>query len=449
MGETLFFCTSCGHESGKWLGQCPGCGEWNCFAEQPAVKKRKARPAARRGASPVPVTEAVAAATPRMTSGLEGLDRVLGGGLVPGSLVLVAGEPGVGKSTLLLQMAASLAARGETVVYVTAEESVEQVAVRARRIGQASDRLLLFPETSCEAVVQRLADPAPALVVVDSVQAMVVEEAEGIAGSVGQVRQAAAAFQLLAKTRGVPIVLVGHVTKEGSIAGPKLLEHLVDVVLALEGEPDHDLRVLRAAKNRFGTVAEIALYSMTDVGMESVRNPSAWLLEDRQAGSPGSAVAVAMEGTAPLLVEIQALVAPSSLGTPRRVAQGLDGSRLALLLAVLERRTAHQFGDRDVFVNLVGGLRLREPALDLAVAVALVSSSMDRPVPQDLAVFGEIGLLGEVRAVSRTSERVREAAALGFERVAMAARSVRSGLELPAVSIANVTDLVELLARRD
>ncbi len=449
MGETLFFCTSCGHESGKWLGQCPGCGEWNCFAEQPAVKKRKARPAARRGASPVPVTEAVAAATPRMTSGLEGLDRVLGGGLVPGSLVLVAGEPGVGKSTLLLQMAASLAARGETVVYVTAEESVEQVAVRARRIGQASDRLLLFPETSCEAVVQRLADPAPALVVVDSVQAMVVEEAEGIAGSVGQVRQAAAAFQLLAKTRGVPIVLVGHVTKEGSIAGPKLLEHLVDVVLALEGEPDHDLRVLRAAKNRFGTVAEIALYSMTDVGMESVRNPSAWLLEDRQAGSPGSAVAVAMEGTAPLLVEIQALVAPSSLGSPRRVAQGLDGSRLALLLAVLERRTAHQFGDRDVFVNLVGGLRLREPALDLAVAVALVSSSMDRPVPQDLAVFGEIGLLGEVRAVSRTSERVREAAALGFERVAMAARSVRAGLELPAVSIANVTDLVELLARRD
>jgi len=384
-----------------------------------------------------------------MTSGLEGLDRVLGGGLVPGSLVLVAGEPGVGKSTLLLQMAASLAARGETVVYVTAEESVEQVAVRARRIGQASDRLLLFPETSCEAVVQRLADPAPALVVVDSVQAMVVEEAEGIAGSVGQVRQVAAAFQLLAKTRGVPIVLVGHVTKEGSIAGPKLLEHLVDVVLALEGEPDHDLRVLRAAKNRFGTVAEIALYSMTDVGMESVRNPSAWLLEDRQAGSPGSAVAVAMEGTAPLLVEIQALVAPSSLGSPRRVAQGLDGSRLALLLAVLERRTAHQFGDRDVFVNLVGGLRLREPALDLAVAVALVSSSMDRPVPQDLAVFGEIGLLGEVRAVSRTSERVREAAALGFERVAMAARSVRSGLELPAVSIANVTDLVELLARRD
>lgn len=449
MGETLFFCTSCGHESGKWLGQCPGCGEWNCFAEQPAVKKRKARPAARRGASPVPVTQAVAAATPRMTSGLEGLDRVLGGGLVPGSLVLVAGEPGVGKSTLLLQMAASLAERGETVVYVTAEESVEQVAVRARRIGQASDRLLLFPETSCEAVVQRLADPAPALVVVDSVQAMVVEEAEGIAGSVGQVRQVAAAFQLLAKTRGVPIVLVGHVTKEGSIAGPKLLEHLVDVVLALEGEPDHDLRVLRAAKNRFGTVAEIALYSMTDVGMESVRNPSAWLLEDRQAGSPGSAVAVAMEGTAPLLVEIQALVAPSSLGSPRRVAQGLDGSRLALLLAVLERRTAHQFGDRDVFVNLVGGLRLREPALDLAVAVALVSSSMDRPVPQDLAVFGEIGLLGEVRAVSRTSERVREAAALGFERVAMAARSVRSGLELPAVSIANVTDLVELLARRD
>jgi DNA repair protein RadA/Sms len=397
----------------------------------------------------MPVTEAVATVTARVTSGLEGLDRVLGGGLVPGSLVLVAGEPGVGKSTLLLQVAASLAGRGETVVYVTAEESAEQVAVRAQRIGQASERLLLFPETSCEAVVQRLAELEPALVVVDSVQAMVVEEADGIAGSVGQVRQVAAAFQLLAKTRGVPVVLVGHVTKEGSIAGPKLLEHLVDVVLALEGEPDHDLRVLRAAKNRFGTVAELALYSMTDVGMEGVRNPSAWLLEDRQVGSPGSAVAVAMEGTAPLLVEVQALVAPSSLGSPRRVAQGLDGSRLALLVAVLERRTGLRFADQDVFVNLVGGLRLREPALDLAVAAALVSSSADRPVPADLAVFGEVGLLGEVRAVSRTSERVREAAALGFERVAMAARSADARLELPAVPIVNVSGLVELLAGRD
>jgi DNA repair protein RadA/Sms len=449
MAETVFFCTSCGHESGKWLGQCPGCGEWNSYTEQPGATKSKARPAARRGASPMPVTEAVAAATARVTTGLEGLDRVLGGGLVPGSLVLVAGEPGVGKSTLLLQVAASLAAHGETVVYVTAEESAEQVAVRARRIGQASERLLLFPETSCEAVVQRLAEQAPALVVVDSVQAMIVEEADGIAGSVGQVRQVAASFQALAKTRGVPVVLVGHVTKEGSIAGPKLLEHLVDVVLALEGEPDHDLRVLRAGKNRFGTVAELALYSMTDAGMEAVRNPSAWLLEDRQAGSPGSAVAVAMEGTAPLLVEVQALVAPSSLGSPRRVAQGLDGSRLALLVAVLERRTGLRFADQDVFVNLVGGLRLREPALDLAVATALVSSSVDRPVPADLAVFGEVGLLGEVRAVSRTSERVREAAALGFERVALAARSAGANVELPTVPITNVSDLVELLARRD
>ncbi len=449
MADTVFFCTSCGHESGKWLGLCPGCGAWNSFAEQPTAAKRKAGSVARRGVDPIPVTEAVAAATARVNTGLEGLDRVLGGGLVAGSLALVAGEPGVGKSTLLLQVAATMAARGETVVYVTAEESAEQVAVRARRIGQVSDRLLLYPETSCEAVIQRLAELAPSLVVVDSVQTMIVEESDGIAGSVSQVRQVAAAFQQLAKTRGVPVVLVGHVTKEGSIAGPKLLEHLVDVVLGLEGEPDHDLRVLRAGKNRFGTVAELALYSMTDAGMEGVRNPSAWLLEDRQAGAPGSAVAAAMEGTAPLLVEVQALVVPSALGSPRRVAQGLDGSRLALLVAVLERRTPLQFGDRDVFVNLVGGLRLREPALDLAVAVALVSSSVDRPVPADLAVFGEVGLLGEVRAVSRTSERVREAAALGFGRVAMPARGARADLELPAVPIANVTDLIELLARHD
>ena len=394
----------------------------------------------------MPVTQAVSAATARVSAGSEGLDRVLGGGLVPGSLVLVAGEPGVGKSTLLLQVAASIAARGGTVVYVTAEESSEQVALRARRIGEAPDRLFLFPETSCEAVVQQLAEQSPALVLVDSVQTMIVEGAEGIAGSVGQVRQVAAAFQLLAKTRDVPVVLVGHVTKEGAIAGPKLLEHIVDVVLSLEGEPDHDLRVLRATKNRFGNVSEIALYSMTDAGMEGVRNPSAWLLEDRQAGSPGSAVGGAMEGSAPLLVEVQALVAPSSLGSPRRVAQGLDGSRLALLLAVLERRTSLQFGDRDVFVNLVGGLRLREPALDLALAVALVSSLADRPVPADIAVFGEVGLLGEVRAVSRTSERVREAAALGFSRAAVAARSARSDFELPVVPIANVADLGELLA---
>ena len=393
----------------------------------------------------MPVSEAAAESNERVATGIEGMDRVLGGGLVPGSLILVAGEPGVGKSTLLLQVAASLAAEEAPAVFVSGEESARQVALRAQRIDGVSPHLLLMAETSCEAVLAEVEALEPGLVVVDSVQTMVVEEVEGLAGSVGQVRQVAARFQHLAKTRGVPVILVGHVTKEGSIAGPKLLEHLVDVVMSLEGEPGHDLRVLRAAKNRFGTVAELALYSMSDRGLEAVRNPSAWLLEDRRAGASGSAVAVALEGTVPLLVEVQALVAGSVLGTPRRVSQGFDNSRLALLLAVLERQVGVGFADRDVFVNLVGGLSLREPALDLAVAAALLSSISDRPLPGDVAVFGEIGLLGEVRAVSRAVDRVREAAALGFGRVALPARSASANLELPTIAIASVGDLMQIL----
>jgi len=447
--DTLFFCGQCGHETAKWTGRCPGCGEWNSLAERPAVKRPKAaRGPLRRGTPPQSVAAAAAEQVERTSTGVEGVDRVLGGGLVPGSLVLVAGEPGVGKSTLLLQVAAAIAGDGAPAIYITGEESARQVALRAQRVGGLNPHLLLLPETSCEAVLAELEDLGPSLVVVDSVQTMVVEEAEGVAGSVGQVRQVAARFQHLAKTTGVPTVLVGHVTKDGAIAGPKLLEHLVDVVMSLEGEPGHDLRVLRAAKNRFGTVAELALYSMTDHGMVAVRNPSAWLLEDRRPNAAGSAVAVALEGTAPLLVEVQALVAPSSLGTPRRVTQGFDGPRLALLLAVLERQAGVSFADRDVFVNLVGGLSLREPALDLAVAAALLSSAGDRPLPADVVVFGEIGLLGEVRAVSRAADRAREAAALGFSRVALPERNAGAELALAAVPISAVGDLVALLGAR-
>jgi DNA repair protein RadA/Sms len=450
--DITFFCTDCGHESSKWLGQCPGCGGWNTYAEEPKAPKkgRTAQAVApRRGARAVPVTEAAAEAAPRTPTGLDGVDRVLGGGLVPGSLVLVAGEPGIGKSTLLLQVAAALAEESGPVVYVTGEESAEQVALRARRIDGLKPELLLLPETSCEAVLAQLEDHTPQLVVVDSIQTMTAEDLDSVAGSVSQVRQVAARLQHLAKTRGIPVVLVGHVTKEGHIAGPKLLEHLVDVVLSLEGEPGHDLRVLRAGKNRFGTVAELALYSMSGSGLESVQNPSAWLLEDRRRGVPGSVVAAALEGTAPLLVEVQALVTPSTLGTPRRVTHGFDGSRLALLVAVIERHAGIRFSDRDIFLNLVGGLSLREPALDLAIGMALVSSAADRPVPTDIAVFGEIGLLGEVRAVSRSSERVREAAALGFERVALPARDAAADLPLPTLPIASVTDLVGLLRGAD
>jgi len=440
-----FFCSACGNETSKWMGRCPRCGEWNSLVEQPTERTSPAATARRRQAAPVSVAEAAATIVERVRCGLEGVDRVLGGGLVPGSLVLVAGEPGVGKSTLLLQVASAFAGVGRKVLYVTAEESAQQVALRARRLGSTPAGLLLLAETSCEATLAQVEDDLPGLLVVDSVQTMVCESVEAVAGSVSQVRQVAASFQELAKTRSVPTVMIGHVTKEGMIAGPKLLEHLVDVVLWLEGEPGHDLRVLRAGKNRYGNIAELALFSMTEAGMEGVRNPSAWLLEDRRSGAPGSAVAVAIEGTAPLLVEVQALVAPSSLGTPRRVAQGLDSARLALLLAVLERHAGIRFADRDVYVNLVGGLTLREPALDLAVAAALLSSARDRPLPPDLALAGEVGLLGEVRAVSRAADRVREAAALGFGRMVLAARDAATELALPTVAVERVAQLAELL----
>ncbi len=446
--EELFYCTDCGHESRKWLGRCPGCGGWNSFAAQPrpATGRAGGGPAPRRGAEPVALDTAAKAVVDRIPVGLEGVDRVLGGGVVPGSLLLLAGEPGIGKSTLLLQAAAALARESAPAVYISGEESAQQVALRARRLGVVTPHLLLLPETYCESVIDHLQSTTPSVVVVDSVQTMAVEGESGVAGSVAQVRQVAARFQNLAKTRDIPVVLVGHVTKDGAIAGPKLLEHLVDVVLALDGEPGHDLRVLRSSKNRFGNASELALFAMTERGLEGVRNPSAWLLEDRQAGAAGSAVAVALEGSAPLLVEVQALVSPSNLGTPRRVAHGLDPSRLALLLAVLERRAGLAVGDRDVFVNLVGGLALREPALDLAVAAALVSAAADRPLPPDLAVYGEIGLLGEVRAVSRAAERAREAAALGFTRAALPTRNAGGALALEAVPVARVGDLRRLLA---
>ncbi|MEJ2582288.1 MAG: DNA repair protein RadA, partial [Acidobacteriota bacterium] len=402
-----------------------------------------------RGVPAVPVTEAAAVPSELLATGLDGLDRVLGGGLVAGSLVLLAGEPGIGKSTLLLQVAAELARKHGPVVYVTGEESAEQVALRARRIDGLHRDLLLLPETSCDAVLAQLEALEPRLVVVDSVQTAVLDNLEAIAGSVSQVRQVASRFQHFAKTHGVPVILVGHVTKEGSIAGPKLLEHLVDVVTSLEGEPGHDLRALRAGKNRYGTIAELALYSMTGKGLEPVQNASAWLLEDRRSDAAGSAVAVALEGSVPLLVEVQALVSPSVLGTPRRVAHGFDSSRLALLLAVLERHAGVAFAERDVFVNLVGGLSLREPALDLAVAAALASSAADVPLAAELAIFGEIGLLGEVRAVSRAAERVREAAALGFGRVALPTRDANGKLNLPATAISTVVDLPRLLVANE
>ena len=440
---SVFECTACGQQSTKWLGRCPGCGGWNTL-EQVAVEKR-ARPSAPT-AEPVPLTHAELADVGRTPCGIAGFDRVLGGGLVPGSVLLLAGEPGVGKSTLLLQVAASVAAAGRTVLYVSAEESARQVALRARRLGCAEDGILLLAEPLVESVTATAQRVRPALVVVDSVQTMVSERVPAVAGTVTQVREVAGQLADLAKRDGPSVVLVGHITKEGMVAGPKSLEHLVDVVLDFAGGTGHPHRTLRATKNRFGPAMELALFAMGDRGLREVDNASAVLLADRRAGAAGSAVAVVLEGTTPLLVEVQALVSRSPLANPRRVAQGVDAGRFALLLAVLEKRAGVRLADRDVFLNVVGGVIVDEPALDAAVAAAVMSSAADRPLPADLAVFGEVGLLGEIRGVSRAEERLREAAALGFTRCALPASAVPSAPAIATLPLETVVDLARLLA---
>lgn len=436
-------CAACGQRSQKWLGRCPSCGGWNSFEPVP----ERLRDVTPRGPSvePLPLSSADLQDAPRLVTGIVGFDRALGGGLVPGSVVLLAGEPGVGKSTLLLQVAAAASSRGP-VLYVSAEESGRQVALRARRLGCAVDGVRLLAESSVEAALEAARALAPALIIVDSVQTMFSDRIPAVPGSVTQVREVASLLMDHAKRGGPPIVMVGHVTKEGTVAGPKALEHLVDVVLDFGATGGHPHRILRATKNRFGPAMELALFSMGDRGLEAVGDPSTALLADRLLGAPGSAVAVVLEGASPLLVEVQALVSRSSLANPRRVAQGMDGGRLALLLAVLEKRAGVRLGDRDVFLNVVGGVVVDEPALDAAVAAAVLSSAAERALPGDLALFGEVGLLGEIRAVSRPADRVREAAALGFRRCAAPASSAPAAEGIVVTALETVADLVALLA---
>jgi DNA repair protein RadA/Sms len=444
----VFECTACGQRSPKWLGRCPNCGGWNSFEQVPEQLRSIERE--RREAAPaISLADTGLAEAPRITSGVAGFDRVLGGGLVPGSVVLLAGEPGVGKSTLLLQVAARRAVVAP-VVYVSAEESARQVALRAHRLGCVHPNVLLLAEPVVELVVARARELRPSLLIVDSVQTMLSDRVPAVPGSVTQVREVASQLLDLAKRDGPPIVLVGHITKEGLVAGPKSLEHLVDAVVEFSGGSSHPHRLLRATKNRFGPALELALFAMTDRGLHEIDNPSAVLLSDRRTGEAGSAVAVVLEGTTPLLVEVQALVARSPLANPRRVAQGVDAGRLALLLAVLEKRAGVRLGDRDVFVNVVGGIEVEEPALDLALAAAVISSASERPLPADLAFFGEVGLLGEVRAVSRPQERLREARALGFARCAVPASTPPAGRsEVELVALGDVADLSPLLQMLD
>ena len=438
--KTIFSCQQCGAQSPKWQGRCDDCGAWNAFVEEmaaPAAALTGAAPTLGGGAARRYADVQVAVAD-RLSTGIGEFDRVLGGGFVPGSLVLLGGEPGIGKSTLLLQAAATFAATIGPVLYASGEESEHQIKRRGERLGIGDVPLYLLAETCVERVLEAVDRVKPSLLIVDSIQTVFSLKVPSAPGSVGQVRQAATDFLFTAKGRNLPIVVVGHVTKDGSLAGPKVLEHVVDTVLYFEGPQHHAHRVVRAVKNRFGAVSELGVFEMTSEGLRPVANPSALFLAERPKNVPGSSVLCAIEGSRPILVEVQALVGAAVYGNARRTASGLDQNRLSLLLAVLDKRVGLNVGADDVFVNVAGGLVIEEPAADLAVVAAVASSLRNRPVRSDTAVFGEVGLAGEVRGTTRAAARIREAAQLGFTRCVVpegniAAGDVPGGMTIAAV----------------
>ncbi len=421
--RSRFVCSACGATSLRWAGRCPECGEWNALVEE-VLERAAARGERAPAVAARPLAEVGVAEAARVSTGTAELDRLLGGGIVPGGLYLLGGEPGIGKSTLLLQVAGRLAREGRKVLYLAGEESPGQIKLRAERLGVAGNGLLIAAGTALDSLMSTCDEIGPEVVICDSVQTVYSPAISSAPGSVSQVRAAAGSLQGFCKTRGAAAFLVGHVTKEGWIAGPKTLEHLVDAVLLFEGDTHHDYRVLRAQKNRYGSTQEIAVFRMTGAGLEAVDNPSAFFLDPARSlrPAPGSAHVACLEGTRPLLIEVQALVAPSPYGTPQRVAGGFDSRRLALLLAVLEKRAGFGLGARDVFLNVVGGLTLTEPAVDLGVVVAIASSHSDRPVGPGTVVFGEVGLTGELRPVRMTAGRLGEAERLGFSRAVIAAQ---------------------------
>jgi DNA repair protein RadA/Sms len=450
--STAFFCTECGNETPRWQGQCPVCQAWNTLVEEPSSKSRGSRKAqpvhspAKLQTTPIRLLDVEPQSTERWSTGIAELDFVLGGGIVPGSLVLLGGEPGVGKSTLLLQVAGLLERRGLQTLYVSGEESAAQVRLRADRMGTAE--VTFFAETDLDAIIETAARARPSVLVIDSIQTVFQADLESAPGNVSQVRECAARLQRFAKESGVAVFLVGHVTKDGVVAGPRTLEHIVDTVLYFEGASTLDHRIVRATKNRFGSVDEIGVFRMTPAGLQPVSNPSELFLGERSAQTSGSAVAALMQGTRPLLVEIQALCARSSYGAPQRVANGFDRQRLALLLAVLERRAGFAFSQLDVFLNVVAGVRVTEPAADAAVAAALVSSVQDRPIPEADLFIGEVGLGGELRAVTQLERRLAEAARMGFQRAHVPGNKQGRGDHGPLTALAtpNLNMLVERLS---
>ena len=448
--RSTFVCQQCGSQFSKWVGRCPECDTWESVVEEVAVPRTAAASqrtsiaiGAARDAKPIPLSSVAPQAGKRLSSGLAELDRVLGGGIVAGSATLLGGDPGIGKSTISLQVLGDLGRRGLKALYVSGEESPEQVKLRADRLGCGGD-VLILPETCVEEVLAQIEAVDPAVVLVDSIQTMHSRELTSAPGSVGQVRECAAALVTMAKTSGRPTILIGHVTKEGTIAGPRVLEHVVDTVLYFEGDSDGGLRLLRAVKNRFGPTNEVGVFEMGEGGLRDVANPSAVLLAERPKGAPGSVVFPTVEGTRPLLVEVQALAAKSALAMPRRTTLGLDSNRVAVLTAIVDKRAGLKLYEHDLFVSIAGGIRVTEPAADLAIIAAIGSSASDQPLPGDLVLFGEVGLAGEVRAVRHADTRLREAAKLGFARAivpAATARSVKAPEGLQVTGVASVGEL--------
>lgn len=451
--KTLYVCSTCGYETAKWMGKCPGCGAWNTLEEQAPqaaaaqaapAKANKQRPGT--GAQAMRLSEIPEESAERAGTGIAELDRVLGGGVVEGSLTLVGGDPGIGKSTLLLQASEHLASGGARVLYVSGEESARQIRMRARRLGAASDNLYILSENAMDEAERRWTELAPDFMVIDSIQTMYRPDMASAPGSVSQVRECASLLMRMAKTTGCAVFLVGHVTKEGAIAGPRVLEHMVDVVLYFEGDHQRQYRILRAVKNRFGSVNEIGLFEMRETGMTPVENPSHLLLSERARNVPGSCVHPAMEGSRPMLVDVQALALQTAYGTPRRTTNGFDAGRLALLLAVLEKRAGIPLLGQDVYVNVAGGLELGEPAADLALCAAVASSVKDVCVPADWAVMGEVGLAGEIRAISQAERRLAECGRLGFHSCVMPRSDARRVRVPDGMRVYGVETLAEALA---
>ena len=452
--KTVYFCQECGYESAKWMGQCQGCKAWNTFVEETVSAKKNPSgnlKSSEKRQDPVILKDISLSEDERQTTQIGELDRVLGGGIVPGSLVLVGGDPGIGKSTLLLQVCRNLAENQVTVLYISGEESLRQIKLRANRIGDFNDKMQLLCETNLEVIREVIERKKPDVVVIDSIQTMFHEDVSSAPGSVSQVRESTNILMQIAKGMGISVFIVGHVTKEGNVAGPRVLEHMVDTVLYFEGDRHASYRVLRAVKNRFGSTNEIGVFEMCNTGLEEVKNPSEYMLNGRPEDASGSVVACSMEGTRPILVEIQALVCQSNFGIPRRTAVGTDFNRVNLLMAVLEKKVGIHLGTSDAYVNIAGGMKMTEPAIDLGICLAIVSSCKDVVIPDKVMVFGEVGLSGEIRAVSMAGQRVQEAKKLGFETV-MLPEVCKSSVGKPEginlVYVSQIRDAISYIMRK-